>query len=114
MSGTPLNELGTAIQDPVCYVFLVPRGEAGRTSDVWDLGLRVTYDLASLWTNSVQTRLIADFLHVASQREAVDFVQLKYLSRDGDGNHTTPNPYYGQPVAFQPPAAVRLGLEMDF
>ena len=26
----------------------------------------------------------------------------------------SPNPDYGKPLAFQPPAAVRLGMEVDW
>ncbi|MEJ2721115.1 MAG: TonB-dependent receptor, partial [bacterium] len=85
MSGTPLSEYGGAMFDPTYNVFITPRGEAGRTPSIWDLGLRVTYDLASLWKSSVHPRVIADFLHVASRREGVNFVQREYLARDEDG-----------------------------
>jgi hypothetical protein len=114
MSGTPLSEFGASMYDPYYKVFITPRGEAGRTPSIWDLGVRVTYDLSSLWTSSVHPRVIADFLHIASRREAVNFVQRKFLARDDDGNHIIPNTFYGEPTAFQPPAAIRLGLEIDF
>jgi hypothetical protein len=114
MSGTPLSEYGGAILDPTYNVFITQRGEAGRTPDIWDLGVRLTFDLASLWESSVHPRVIVDFLHIASQREGVNFVQRKFLSRDDDGGFTDPNPFYGEPIAFQPPAAVRLGMEIEF
>jgi hypothetical protein len=68
------------------------------------------YDLAAVFAATSTSRLILDVLHLGSEREAVDFDQVKNFTENG-GN---PNPTYGQPTRFQPPMAVRLGLEVGF
>ncbi|NIM20214.1 MAG: hypothetical protein GTO51_08285 [Candidatus Latescibacteria bacterium] len=113
-SGTPLSEFGASLYDPVYNVFIVPRGEAGRTTSIWDLSLRFTYDSSEWWRAEVHPKLILDLLHVGSRRKPISFVQRRFLERDIDGNHITPNPAYGLATAYQPPMAVRLGLEVDF
>lgn len=113
-SGTPLNELGPAMEDPTYGVFIIPRGEAGRMNYIWDLSLRLTYDLSYWWKTSVHPKILLDLLHIGSPREAVDYIQRRYLERDDDGNFINENPLYGQPITYQPPFAIRLGLTADF
>ena len=36
------------------------------------------------------------------------------IGLDENGQQTLPNPSYGQPTAFQPPQAVRIGMEFAF
>lgn len=108
-SGTPLSayaRTGTGIK------FLSPRGSAGRTPAIWDLNARLMYDLELL--SSLQTRLILDVFHIASQLKPVDIVQLQYLEVDENGNPIIPNPVYGQAYSYQPSISVRLGLEVNF
>jgi hypothetical protein len=114
MSGTPLNEFGSALFDALYPVFLVPRGEAGRMPSIWDLNFRVAYDLSALLQSRMHPRIIVDLLHVGSPREPVLYDQRHYLERDDQGNHVAPNPTYGLATAYQPPAAVRFGIEMIF
>jgi hypothetical protein len=118
LSGTPLSEYG-ALQhpwaDPVLnYSFIRQRGTAGRMPSLFDLNLRITYALKQRWGSPVRPRLVLDLLHVLNRRTAVDFDQKHYYGVDPDGNPTDENPFYGQPIAFQPPMSARLGLLLDF
>ena len=115
MSGTPLNELGATwfVYRPM---FLVERGSAGRTPTLWDLNLRVTYNLQRLFraASAPEVRLIADLQHVGSPRKAVDYDQQRFWSVDGDGSQGTPNLGFGQTIAYQEPMSLRLGLQISF
>jgi hypothetical protein len=109
-SGTPLSEytigsFNTGIK------FLSPRGSAGRTPTIWDLGARFTYQLPIM--NFLRSRLILDLFHIASQLEPVDFDQRKY-NVDRSGNPVAPNPDYGQAYGYQQPMSIRLGMEINF
>ena len=113
-SGTPLNEFGPAEIDPTYNVFILPRGDGGRMNSIWDLSLRLTYDLSTWWNASVRPKILLDLLHIGSPREAVDYVQRKYLERNESGEFITENPLYGEPIMHQPPFAVRMGMTIDF
>ncbi len=99
---------------PGFATFLQPRGTAGRTPMLWDLNLRLTYDIAEISGTSWRPRLILDVLHVGSQRKPTAFNQTHYFSKDNNGNQIDPNPYYMTPTHYQLPMSVRLGLEFDF
>ena len=113
-SGMPLNELGASIYDPGEPVFLVKRGSAGRTPTILDLNLRLTYRLNSNFLKGMSPKIILDFQHIGNPRAVVNVDQWKYLGRDNDGNHISPNSTYGHAIAHQPPFMVRLGLEVGF
>lgn len=113
-SGTPLSEFGAS---PIFFrwVFLVPRGTAGRTPTIWDLNLRLTYDVGHRARDGGRSvRLILDLLHVGNPQEVVNVDQARYLGVDGDGNQTDPSPTFGQPLVHQPPMTLRLGAEVSF
>lgn len=111
-TGTPLSEyLATPGQQN--YYFLRPRGAVGRTPTMWDLNLRLTYDVPAR-RGGVAPRIVADLFHVASQRVAADVDQIHFFERDANGNPTTPNPSYGLPKRYQPPMSVRVGLVVGF
>jgi hypothetical protein len=115
LNGTPLNEWGGSYYGPPVYRFIGGRGQAGRTPSIWDLDLRLSYELPPLSRNRWQPRLILDLYHLGSPQKAVDYDQQHYwgpLNENGD--ETNPNPDYGEPIRFQPPMAIRLGLELDF
>jgi carboxypeptidase family protein len=114
MSGTPLNEFGGSPIGPPYVTFLVPRGTVGRTPDVWDLSLRLSYQIADVPSPGFRPRLILDLFHVASQRTAIQYDQIHYFALDQDGKQTDPDPNYLQPIQFQPPMSVRLGIEVNF
>jgi hypothetical protein len=113
-SGTPLSELGAIPQATYWSSFLSPRGSAGRSSSIWDLNLRLAYDLGVVLNTSWQSRLILDLFHIASRREGIDFDQKKYFNVDENGHQVNANPFYGQAIRFQPPMALRLGAEVVF
>lgn len=111
-SGTPQNDFGGLVY--ASPTFLRQRGTAGRTPTVWDLNLRLGYDLKQLRHSAWKPRLLLDIFHVASQRRPVLFDELHYFTIDENGNQIDPNPLYGQATRFQPPMAVRLGFEVRF
>jgi hypothetical protein len=114
MSGTPLSEWGGSEYGPPVLKFIGKRGGAGRTPAIWNLNLRFTYELPVLGHHRLRPRLILDLFHVGSPRTAVDFDQFHYLALDEEGNQAMPNETYGQAMAYQPPMALRLGMELDF
>jgi hypothetical protein len=107
-SGTPLNACSAGPGfDLQHVVLLVPRGSAGRVPSIWDINLRLSYDVP-MWTETgPNVRLVLDILHVASRREVVQQDQLQFL----DDARTMPNQAYGTPMKFQPPVSLRMGLE---
>lgn len=105
--GTPLNEFGS---DANPTSFIQRRGKAGTTPWIWDLNLRMVYQLPNRFQNSFRPRFILDVFHVAGQREAVNFDQQHFFCPEDE----CANPSYNQPTAFQPPMAARFGLEVDF
>lgn len=111
-SGTPLSEYAEAERPYSRIKFLSQRGSVGRTPAIWDLNARIMYDLDFM--SSLQSRLILDVFHIASQRQPVDFDQRKFLGYDADGNPIIPNSTYGQAYSYQPLMALRLGLEVNF
>jgi len=113
-SGTPYSEWGV---DPISgwrLIYLSKRGTAGRTPSIWDLNLRVGYQPRLAVFGGVQPRITIDFLHVASQRRPVAFEELHYFDVSESGEQIHPNPLYGQPIGWQPPMAVRVGVEVQF
>jgi hypothetical protein len=114
LSGTPLTEWGGTTVGPPAYKPIGGRGKAGRTPAIWDLNLRFSYEMRDLSERRWQTRLVMDLLHVGSPRKVVRFDEIHYFALDEDGNQINPNPTYSQPVRYQPPMAMRLGMELDF
>ena len=110
-SGIPLSEYGLSSNAGV--LFVTRRGTAGRTPTLWDLSFRAAFDLSRVMKLSTRIRVLADLLHVGSPRTAVNHDQIHYLANES-GNWISPNPDYGQPVQFQPPMTMRLGLEVSF
>jgi hypothetical protein len=112
--GTPLNVFGPAIEDPTYSVFVIPRGEGGRMNSIWDMNVRLTYDISDWWSSSVKPKILVDMLHIGSPQEPVDYIQQRYLERDPGGGFITENPIYGEPISYQPPFALRMGLTVEF
>jgi hypothetical protein len=113
MSGTPLSEYG-ATSNALGSTFLLERGSAGRTPSIWDLNLRLAYQLPGLPGHDWRSRVVLDLMHIGSPRRAIEIVQQRYNGVDAEGNPTNPNPLYGVPIRFQPPFSARLGLEVEF
>jgi hypothetical protein len=113
LTGTPLSEMGAGTR-PNSRVFLTQRGTAGRMPSIWEVDLRFSYDVGALMARRAPARLILDVFNLGNPRTAVAFDQMRYYSRDAEGNPTNYNPDYGEPTAFQLPASVRLGVEIGF
>jgi len=115
-SGTPLTEFGTNPNpnDVNWIIILHQRGMSGRTSSIWDLNFRLSYQPPFSAVGRFQPKLTVDWLHVASQRRPVTYDQMHYFGADAQGNQTDPNPRYMQPTGWQPPMAVRMGVEVPF
>jgi len=119
-SGTPLSiRQGSSLGAPQ-YGYAQQRGTADpygnvtRTPAVWDLNFRFVYDLNRVMETSVHPRFIVDVFHVASQREPVNYDMIQNFNQDENGNQIDPNPTFGQPTQYQPPASVRVGVEVGF
>ncbi len=110
-SGTPLSEFSIGTYDTGLR-FLSPRGSAGRTPTIWDLGARFTYELQMI--DQFHPKFILDLFHIASQQEPVDINQFQYWGIDENGNPSNPNQDYGQPYRYQQPMSMRLGMEVNF
>ena len=127
-SGTPLNEFGasTIVFRPL---YLVPRSSVQRTPTVWDLNLRLAYDLTRV--PPLRGRIILDLLHIGNPRTTVYKDQTRFsatlpfdlagLPQDAQGRwqeleaiQTAPNPNFGGALVNQAPMTVRLGLEVGF
>jgi hypothetical protein len=111
-SGTPLDELGASPYGYPYFVYLEPRGSAGRTPSLYDLNVRLTWTAPPRAGASL--RLLADLYHLGNPRRGVFFDQLRYRSVTHTGEQTSPNPSYGKALIFQPPVAARFGLELDW
>jgi hypothetical protein len=113
-SGTPQSELGLGVFEGQTF-HLSPRGSKGRTPTTWDSNLRFTYDLHRLvGTGASKTKVIVDVYHVFSRRKPTVVNQLHYFDLDEDRNPIFENPAYLQPIFYQDPMSVRLGIEVDF
>jgi len=113
-SGTPLSEFGGSKAGGFNYNFLRQRGTAGRTPSLWDVNVRITYDLPEQLMPAFRIRLIADAVHIGSPRTPVDYEQIHYFNVDAGGAQIDPNPLYNQATKFQPPMSLRVGLEVMF
>lgn len=111
-SGTPLSEYGGIPAGAPYWSFVQPRGSLGRTPALWDLNLRLAYDLPAIGRG--RPRALLDLLHVGSPNRAVTFDQVHYTGVDSNGNQTGANATYGQVTHYQPPMDARLGLIVDF
>ena len=107
-SGTPLSELGFGEGG---LKYLRPRGTAGRLPSLWDLNIRLDYQLPWLAVRGAATRVILDLDHIGSPRHTVAVDQLHYFGLTADDGI---NPTYGQALVRQPPMSVRLGIVSGF
>jgi hypothetical protein len=110
-SGGPINEFANA---PLPWtadtppLFLVQRGTAGRTPALWNVDLRLAYELTAV--GRTRPRIQLDVLHVGNPRRVTRVEEHLYPTAD----RTMPNPQYKQPTDYQPPMAVRLGMQVGF
>lgn len=111
-SGTPLSYLGANPIYSFDFVFLKPRGTAGRTPWLWDLNLHLSYNLGRSGA-PLSSRIVLDAFHLLSGKRPVLIGQKAFLSVDPIiGQQVDPNPLYGQVLLRQPPMSLRLGVEI--
>jgi len=109
-SGTPKSICEGSSDGPPAWKYVEQRGSAGRTPSIWDLNIRFAYDLRAFAGRSIHPRLLLDVFHLGSQREAVQFDQIRSFYPNGED----PNPTFGLATQYQPPTVVRLGMEVSF
>jgi hypothetical protein len=112
-SGTPLSLyegfFGTAAR------FLSPRGSEGRYPANWDWNVRLQYPLELSARQGWTANLIADLLHIGNPQEVVRQSEVESFDLDAGGpGPSFSNSAFGEPIAFQQPFTVRLGLEIGF
>lgn len=113
-SGYPLNEMGASVGEGTRQVFLKKRGSVGRSPATWDLNFRFTYRFRSPGFTNAVPLVMLDLLHIGSPRKATVIDQQRFFGLDDDGNQTTENPNFLQPLAYQQPFTVRLSLQVGF
>ncbi len=112
-SGSPINAFAPSpVYGVNAPIFLVPRGSAGRTPALWNVDLRLAYALPL--AGGARSRIVLDALHVGNPRRATWVDEVRYTTLDANGDPASPNPQYGQPIAYQAPMAARLGVEIGF
>jgi outer membrane receptor protein involved in Fe transport len=127
LSGTPISKLGAHDIYGNNERFVVPRGSAGRTDDVWSIDSHIEYPVS--FGDAVDLRLIADVFNITDESKAstVDqtwtFQRLRATTNPnecggpGTGAGTScpnGNPLWGTPTAYQTPRTIRLGLKASF
>jgi hypothetical protein len=112
-SGTPLSEYGGIPAGAPYWSFIGSRGGAGRTPALWDLNLRLAYDIPPRGSWGYP-RVLLDLLHIGSPRRAVTFDQVHFTAVDDAGNQTGSNATFGAVTHYQPPMSARLGVVIDF
>jgi len=105
-TGSPINEFGEGPWGFAVPTFLVQRGTAGRTPSLWNLDLRLAYEVPVV--RRTKTRAQLDVLHVGNPRGTTR------VNEFHSGDPVTPDPNYKQPVAYQLPMAARLGVQLSF
>ncbi|MEE8409289.1 MAG: carboxypeptidase regulatory-like domain-containing protein [Myxococcota bacterium] len=128
MSGTPIDVLGADSTYGPNQVFLLPRGEGGRTPWVWsaDIHIGARYDFG----DGLGAELFVDLFNVFNRQQPVRVDQTYTFdsvepivggneddlvhARNVDGAPVRTNPAYKQPVLFQQPLSGQLGLRVSF
>jgi hypothetical protein len=111
-SGSPLNAFAVGPGSfPVLRAFVAPRGSAGRTPSLWDLNLRLAYDLPL--SHAVSSRAVFDIFHIGNPQHATQLEELRFLSNN-NGVFSGANTSYGTPIGYQPPMMARVGVDLGF
>jgi hypothetical protein len=128
-SGMPRNYIGNLEPgSPYQLVFLLPRGDAGRTPTVTEFDGKIAYarplgpkvslegfiDLFNIFNQ--QTAILTDDNYTFDAAPPIingTTQDLKFAKNTG-GQPITKNPNFGQPLAYQTPFNARLGLRLTF
>jgi hypothetical protein len=128
-SGVPRNYIGN-LEPGTAYqlVFLLPRGDAGRTPTVTELDGKIGY--ARPLGPKMTLEGFIDLFNVLNQQTAIlqddnytydaappivngTTADLKF-AKNSSGQPISKNPNFGQPLAYQTPFNARLGLRLTF
>ncbi len=128
-SGQPRNYMGNLVPgSPYQLVFLLPRGDAGRTPTVTQLDAKIGYsrplgrkmsleafiDLFNILNQQTTLQTDDNYTFQAAPPIVNGSAQdLKY-AKDVTGAPLAKNPNFGQPIAYQMPFNARLGLRLTF
>lgn len=130
LSGTPISKLGTFSRRPFFsrgQRFITPRGSAGRTPELFRLDLHLGYTLRI--GSALSMSVFGDLFNVTDAQRAVSVDEIwtnARADRTADPNEcggpgTGPgtacpqgNPNWGEPVTFQDPRTLRLGVRLSF
>ncbi len=108
-SGTPLNEYAPAVGS-TWWIFVRPRGTAGRTPTMWNLDVRLAYALPAMGGSRLKPRVLLDVFNLGNQRTPLTYDQFHYT----DPELSSVNPNYGSVTQYQAPLHARLGFELNF
>ncbi len=123
LSGTPVSKYGCTPFFESCGIrFITPRGSEGRTPDIWSLDLHLEYPI-ELPREGWSLAVLADVFNATDNDRPTEIDQLwnfNFLDQTVDPNEcggadpTCPlgNSSYGEPIAFQQPRTVQLGLKL--
>lgn len=128
-SGQPRNYMGN-LEPGTNYqiVFLLPRGDAGRTPTVTQLDAKVAYsrplgprmnleafvDLFNILNQQATMQTDDNYTFQAAPPIVNGTPSDLKFAKDLSGAPLNKNPNYGQPIAFQTPFNARLGLRLTF
>ena len=128
-SGMPRNYIGNLVDgQPYQLVFLLPRGDAGRTPTVTELNAKIGYGRSL--GHKMNLEGFIDVFNVLDQQTALMVddnytyqaaapiingtpSDLKYAKNE-NGAPIAKNPNFGQPLAYQTPINARLGIRLTF
>jgi hypothetical protein len=130
LSGTPISKRGTFSRRPFFSSgqrFITPRGSAGRTPDLFTLDLHLGYPLRI--GNALSVSLFGDLFNATDAQRAVAVEEIWTFARadrtedpnECGGPGTGPgtacpqgNPNWGEPLTFQDPRTLRLGVRLNW
>jgi len=128
-SGEPRNYMGNLLPgSPYQLVFLLPRGDAGRTPTVTQLDAKIGYsrplgpkmnleafiDLFNILNQQTTLQTDDNYTFQAAPPIVNGTSQDLKFAKDYSGAPLTKNPNFGQPIALQMPFNARLGLRLTF
>jgi hypothetical protein len=112
-NGTPISKLGFDVDYGGRERFVEPRGTAGRTPTISYLDLHLAYPFH---LSEFTLQLIIDAFNIFDQQGVTAVDDLYTFSRDPqtDQEERLRNPFWLEPIAYQSPRRVRLGLKLEW
>ncbi len=131
LTGTPISQLGAHSSYGRNERFVTPRGDFGRTEDVWNADLHLEYPVA---VAGLELKLIGDVFNVTDEQEAALVDQEWTLADEEADDPATPldestcggpgtgpgtaceagNPNFGEAMQYQSPRTLRLGVKLSW